>query len=315
VAVIATHYNVDFSEHYLAPYLAARGVGFLGWNTRFRGDETHFLLDQALVEIGVGVGWLRQEAGAEAVVLLGNSGGGSLMAAYQSETESPADGYIALAAHPGRPEVLTNWMDPSVVDESDPVTADPDLDLWNPRHGPPYSEAFVARYRQAQRARNQRITAWAQDQLARLEGTPARDRIFTVPRVWADPRMVDPTLEPTAREPNRCYAGDPRRANYSVWGIGSTCTLRTWLSMWSLETSRCQAAPHLARVTVPSLVINADADTGVFPGDAAAIAAALAAPDKTVLSLAGEHYFRQPEGARDAVADCITGWIGDRFSI
>ena len=38
-AFIATHYNVDFSEHYLADHLAARGFGFLGWNTRFRGAE------------------------------------------------------------------------------------------------------------------------------------------------------------------------------------------------------------------------------------------------------------------------------------
>ena len=35
-------------------YLAERGFGFLGWNTRFRGNEAHFLLDHALAEIGVG---------------------------------------------------------------------------------------------------------------------------------------------------------------------------------------------------------------------------------------------------------------------
>src|SRR5438067_8557627 len=63
VAMIATHYNVDFSEHYLAPLLAEREVAFLGWNTRYRGDEIHFLLDHALVEIGVGVRWLREEVG------------------------------------------------------------------------------------------------------------------------------------------------------------------------------------------------------------------------------------------------------------
>ena len=28
VAMIATHYNVDFSEHYLAEYMASRGIGF-----------------------------------------------------------------------------------------------------------------------------------------------------------------------------------------------------------------------------------------------------------------------------------------------
>jgi hypothetical protein len=38
-AFIATHYNVDFSEHYLGEYMAQRGYGFLGWNTRFRGNE------------------------------------------------------------------------------------------------------------------------------------------------------------------------------------------------------------------------------------------------------------------------------------
>src|SRR5699024_7517198 len=89
VAVIATHYQIDFSEHYLADYLAGRGIGFLGWNTRFRGFESSFALDHALVDIGVGVRWLREVAGVDTVVLLGNSGGGSLMAAYQSQAVEP----------------------------------------------------------------------------------------------------------------------------------------------------------------------------------------------------------------------------------
>lgn len=33
VALIAAHYQIDFSEHYLAEYMAIRGIGFLGWNT------------------------------------------------------------------------------------------------------------------------------------------------------------------------------------------------------------------------------------------------------------------------------------------
>ncbi|ETZ96648.1 transcriptional regulatory domain protein [Mycobacterium kansasii 662] len=40
--MIATHYQIDFSEHYLAEYMATRGVAFLGWNTRFRGFESNF---------------------------------------------------------------------------------------------------------------------------------------------------------------------------------------------------------------------------------------------------------------------------------
>src|SRR5215468_410179 len=175
-AVIATHYNVDFSEHYLASHLAERGYGFLGWNTRFRGNEAHFLLDHALAEIGVGVRWLREQAGAQRVVLLGNSGGGSLMAAYQSQATEPSvtpvagmrplpavedlpagDLFIALSAHAGRPEVLTAWLDPSVTAETDPLSTDPALDPFDAGNGPPYSQEFQRTYRAAQRARNERI--------------------------------------------------------------------------------------------------------------------------------------------------------------
>src|SRR5437879_53967 len=126
-AFIATHYNVDFSEHYIAPYLASRGYGFLGWNTRYRGAEDQFLLEHAVIDIGVGMCWLREEAGVETIVILGNSGGGSLMGAYQAEAIAPtmldlvqgpgraameslpkADLYISLNAHQGRAAGVTD---------------------------------------------------------------------------------------------------------------------------------------------------------------------------------------------------------------
>ncbi|MGI8492075.1 MAG: alpha/beta hydrolase [Acidimicrobiales bacterium] len=334
VALVASHYNVDFSEHYLAPYVAERGVGFLGWNTRFRGQEPYFLLDHALVDVGVGVRWLREEAGVEAVVLLGNSGGGSLMAAYQSQASEPnvvaapglapatgpedleaADGFVSLAAHRGRPDVLTDWMDAAVTDESDPLTTDPELDLWNPANGPPYLAPFVERYRAAQVARNDRISAWARSELERLAAGGGSDRLFALCRTWADPRMVDPSLDPSRRKANWCYLGDPRRANRGVWGLGASSTLRTWLSMWSLSDSQCRGEPHLARLSVPSLVIDADADAGIFPGDTQAIFDAIAATDKQRTTLAGDHYFQKPAGARDKVADALAEWVLARFGL
>ncbi|HET7014792.1 MAG TPA: alpha/beta hydrolase [Streptosporangiaceae bacterium] len=328
-ALIATHYNVDFSEHYLASFMAERGYGFLGWNTRFRGAEAHFLLDHALAEIGVGVRWLRETAGVERVVLLGNSGGGSLMAAYQSQAVEPnvtpvagmrplvaiedlpaGDAFIALAAHTGRPEVLTAWLDPSVTDETDPLSVDPSLDPFDPSNGPPFSPEFVQRYRAAQRARNERITDWALAQLAALEGTRARDRLFGVSRTWADLRMIDPAIEPSDRRPNWCYLGEPVKANYGVFGIGTLSTLRSWLSMWSLRTSQCTAAPHLGRITVPSLVVNATADTGVYDSDARGLFEALAASDKQFHAIKADHYLLDPPGARTEAADLIAGWLG-----
>jgi hypothetical protein len=331
-AFIATHYNVDFSEHYLAAYLAERGFGFLGWNTRFRGDEAHFLLDHALADIGTGVGWLRERAGAQRVVLLGNSGGGSLMAAYQSQATEhtiepvagmrrlqeiedlpPGDLFVALAAHRGRPEVLTNWLDPSVTDETDPLSVDPELDPYDRQNGPPFSPEFEVRYRAAQRARNERITDWALGQLDRLAGTRARDRLFMLPRTWADVRMIDPSIEPSDRRPNWCYLGDPGRANYGVVGIGAVSTLRTWLSMWSLRTSQCSAGPHLARITVPSLVVQATADTGVFDSDARSLYDTLAAEDKSLAAIRADHYLLEPAGARTQAADLIATWVTSRI--
>ena len=334
VAVIATHYQIDFAEHYLAEHLAARGVGFLGWNTRFRGYEWRFRLDQALVDVGAGIRWLREEAGVETVVLLGNSGGGSLMAAYQSQAVDPtlrppidlepvpgidalpaADAYISLAAHLGRPDVLTAWMDAAVVDEDDPVLTDPSLDLFDPENGPPYSEEFVQRYRAAQVERNHRITRWARAELARLRAAGYHDRHFTVPRTWADPRMVDPSLDPSDRAPDRCYRGPVAASNRLDSGIAGETTVRNWLNMWSLSEAPTRGADSLADVTVPSLVINATADTGVFPSDAQAIEDALASSDKTRQDLPGDHYFLEPPGARETVADTIVAWLAARFVV
>lgn len=325
-AFIATHYNVDFSEHYLAGPLARRGYGFLGWNTRFRGNEAFFLLEQALIDIGVGVRWLREHAGIERVVLLGNSGGGSLMAAYQSRamypgaeratgmppeavTLLPGDAYVSLCAHRGRPEVLTDWLDPAVLDENDPVATDESLSMFNPDNGPPFTAAFLDRYRAAQVARNHRITAWAESELERLAAGGLRERAFIVARSWADPRFLDPDIDPSNRPPGRCYAGDPRQANLGPAGLGFVSTLRTWLSMWSLSRSQCRGAEHLPRIICPALVIQADADCGVFPSEARAIMDALGSVDKRLETVAGDHYLLAPADARDTAADLIAGWV------
>jgi hypothetical protein len=329
-ALIATHYNVDFSEHYLAEHLAARGYGFLGWNTRFRGAEAYFLLDHALVEIAVGVQWLRDQ-GVERIVLLGNSGGGSLMGAYHSQSVEPTirpargrsllpettelpptDLFVFLAAHPGRPEVLTDWMDPSITDEADVASVDPALDPFNPDNGPPYAAGFVERYRAAQRARNARITTWCHAELDRLEARGLSDRLFTMARTWADLRMIDGTLDPSDRRTPWCYAGDPTRANTGVFGIGTTSTCRSWLNMWSLTDSDCGALPHLRRLDLATLLIQPSADNGVFPSQAQQIFDAVAATDKQCETMAGDHYFLEPAGARDDVADLIAAWIAAR---
>lgn len=203
-------------------------------------------------------------------------------------------------------------MDAAVIDENDPVASDPALDLFNEVNGPPYPAEFIARYRSAQLARNHAITDWVETELKRVRAAGFSDRPFSVMRTWADPRMVDPSIEPSTRTPNLCYAGMPAKANRSAQGIAAACTLRSWLSMWSLRVAQTRAEPHLNRITCPALVINAEADTGVFPSDAQRIYDALAGTDKSQTSIDTDHYFATP-GARTEQADTIARWISKRW--
>ncbi|MCZ6712167.1 MAG: alpha/beta hydrolase, partial [Gammaproteobacteria bacterium] len=200
-------------------------------------------------------------------------------------------------------------MDPSITDETDPASIDPTLNMYDPANGPPYSDDFIVRYQAAQRARNHRITDWCISELARLQDHDMSDRAFNLYRTWADLRLMDGAIDPSEREVGRCYAGDPKAANFGPRGIGLTNTLRTWLSMWSLKDSHCSGAPHLNRITQPALVLQSNADTGVFPSDAKAIFDELAAQDKTMETLVGDHYLATPSNARDDVADLIADWL------
>ena len=55
---------------------------------------------------------------------------------------------MLLAAHISRHGTMTEWMDASILDESDPSKRDPELDLYNPDNPnqPPYTPEFLERY-------------------------------------------------------------------------------------------------------------------------------------------------------------------------
>src|SRR5689334_125215 len=180
-------------------------------------------MERCIQDLGAGIAFLRRE-GYRRIALLGNSGGGSLAAFYQSQAERltlrdtpdgrpidlapadlpPVDGLAMCAAHPGRAQVLTDWLDPSVTDEADMLAADATLDMYNPENGPPYDRQWLDRYRQAQRARNDRITDWALARLGTFDANPdpdaPKDAPFLVFRTAADPRFVDLTLDPSDRK-------------------------------------------------------------------------------------------------------------------
>lgn len=320
VAFMLCHHSADFSNHYLSGPLAHRGYGVLGFGIRFRQMEEKFVLEKALDDIAAGTRWLVENTSVKKLVFIGNSGGGSLMAAFQARAEKGpslrgGDAFIFLNAHPGRPEAITMYLDPSVLDEDDPVRRDPALDMYSPANGPPYSLEFQTRYHEAQRQRNHRITAWAKAELKRLNDAGIADRIFSVNRTFADLRFLDMAIDPSDRNPRTCFYGDPETANNGVGLLARACTIETWLSMWSLEESKARFELTAAEFSLPTLVIQSTADVGVFPSNAQHIYDMVGAKNKRLEFIPGEHFFEDGQESLENAADLIVRWTKETLPL
>jgi hypothetical protein len=271
------------------------------------------------------------------VVLAGWSGGGSLSLFYQQQATNPtvittpagdppdltaadlppADAMLLLAAHPSRHQVLTDCIDAAVLDETDPTKREATLDLYDPSNPPPYSEAFLTGYRAAQAARVRRITATVKDRLAHLKasGRPNDEFAFVVHGTLADPRALDPAVDPNDREPGTSFLGDPRIVNNGPVGLARFCTLRSWLSQWSIDDANADGPRCAEDLTVPTLVIENSADNICTPGYARSIYDAVASTDKTTHTVVGaNHYYIGPDQRPfllEAAATC-TDWLAAR---
>ena len=148
--------------------LARAGHHVIYCNSRFRGTDSALLMEKVVEDLGECIKDAKNRLGYAKVVLAGWSGGGSLSVFYQQQAQNPtvtaspsgdgpdltklglipADGIMLLAAHISRHGTLTEWMDASILDESDPAKRDPELDLYNPDNPnqPPSPREFLERY-------------------------------------------------------------------------------------------------------------------------------------------------------------------------
>ena len=338
-AIILSHPRGDFSVHYACPLLAAQGYPVFGFATRYLNNDTDCIHENAVLDVVAAAEEMRRR-GYDNVVLFGNSGGGSLMALAEAHHEC-GDAWVGVAAHPGEGMFMGKVIDPSVVDEGDPLSCDPTLDMYNPDNGwrpwpnpCSYDPAWLDVYRVAQLARIARLDAIANSSIEQstaagiqlksvssendmrayrdLRARAVVSKYMVIYRTLADPAYLDLTIDPDQRPMGSLFAfPDPLDANYGRGGLARTMTARGWLSTWSALSSKARLADTMPHVKKPTLILHPTADTEIRVKEAIEIRDSAGADDVTYHEMPGAlHYL---EGDRPEAMQIVAAWIAARF--
>lgn len=371
-ALLDMHPRADRGRDRFLPALAKVGFAAFGHNNRYVANDRDGVHESMLLDIAAGIRFLRSR-GFQKVVLMGVSGGGSLMAFYQAQatTQPPArvsstptgdppdlnefdlpaaDGLLMVIPHLGEGKILETRIDPSVINEGDPFSIDPALDMYNPANGfrmapgkTTYSQEFIARYRAAQRRRMERLEGWARELVAEqdhsrslmkqpeFESLPPEQqqwitrhagtiRMMTIYRTWADLRYMDLTLDPSDRVVGDNSGTRPWIANYTRPPTPATINPRAFLSSRSSLSSNAVTVENIAKVTVPTLILQGTAHRAIYPSETKAIFEASGAKDKKLVWIEGGDVSFRPSGPkagkgdqRRQSMDTVLSWMLERF--
>ncbi len=370
--ICMTHPRGGLERHYMIPTMIEAGFAVFSFNHRMRTDDFDLVHEMLLLDIAGALTTMKTERGYDEVLLFGNSGGGGPLGYYQWQAEAAppnrfthtpawdrldlntfnlprAEGFILLAAGFGESVHVSRWIDPSVIDETDPLSCDPDLDMYSSRNGyrespasSTYSEEFRLRYRAAQAARVARIDAYAksliEEQRRYLEqmrepdfsSLPVDERSYVarrasdhkdvrVYRVTAALENADLSIYPSKRTTGSFMTLDTHVTNYQNAGtLGWRRTPRAWLSATSGLSSRCTLRHALPYIRVPTLVIGYTADRGIYPDDLEEMLWISGASDKLLHHVDGDHFGFPIDGSsepapRQTVSRHMTAWLHDRF--
>ncbi|MGE8451637.1 MAG: alpha/beta hydrolase [Pseudomonadales bacterium] len=344
--------------HYLVPFVLDAGCACWVQGPRSIGNDLRLEHEIALFDIAAGMAHLR-ELGFEKLVLLGNSGGAGLYTFYNHQALTPremriahtpggrptklgelfmpeVDAFILVSPHPGQGKLLMSGLDPSVIDEDDPMQTDPTLDPFSKANGfdvdagrGHYAPDFIERYRAAQIKRVARIDARAKEMLrtkhearARVKAGSASDLdrriaahapIFEVWRTDADLRSWDITLDPSDRKTGSLWGRDPFVSNWGSVGFGRVVTPESWLSTWSGLSSNAALEKTIGALRQPTLLLEYTGDQCTFPADIRAIYDQIPAENKQHIRVRGNHHgmalSREEEPGQRIAGHHIVKWL------
>lgn len=344
--------------HYLVPFVLDAGCACWVQGPRSIGNDLRLEHEIALFDVAAGMAHLR-DLGFEKIVMLGNSGGAGLYTFYNQQALTPremriartpggrptnlgelhmpeVDAFILVSPHPGQGKLLMTGIDPSVIDENDPMQTDPTLDPFSKANGfdaeagkGHYGPEFIERYRTAQTARVARIDdrakamLWAKHEARKQvkagNGTDADRRvaahapIFQVWRTDADLRSWDITLDPSDRKTGSLWGKDPFVSNWGSVGFGRVVTPESWLSTWSGISSNAALDKTLSALHQPTLLLEYTGDQCTFPADIRQIYAQIPAQHKRHIRVRGNHHgmalSRDEEPGQHVAGQHIVEWL------
>lgn len=192
VGVVIIHSDADYLNFIGGENLARRGFLTLCANVEHPDDP----LEKKLPSVKLAVETMKAQPGIEKVVILGHSGGATLMSCYQAVAENgadifrdehrivkmgevpeltPADGVMLIDSNFGNGVMTLVSLDPGILDETSGTAVDHGYDGGSPENGyrkdgsTRYCEAFKKRFFAAQAARQERLMSAAKERLTALE--------------------------------------------------------------------------------------------------------------------------------------------------
>ena len=234
IAILVMHSDENYLSFPTGSEMAGRGYTVLCANVMNK-EGIIFSQDDKMKSVKAAVQYLRSLPYVEKVLLMGHSGGGTLMSAYQAIAENgakifqgqekiipysgdedlpAADGILLLDSNWGNAAMQLFSLDPAIEDEHSGVRINEELNLFNPDNGfnpegSTYSQEFIEKFQKAQSERNCCLVDYALNRLLMLQngqGNYCDDEPIIIPgaaqsffnnKLYAqDIRLMSHTREP-----------------------------------------------------------------------------------------------------------------------